>query len=110
MFDPHRHRRVASALGVAATLALVLAACADTEDIDGGGGSEGGGGTIAVGTTDTLFNLDPAGAYDNGSLAVQIQVFPMLVDSPYGSPDVEPNIAEPSSPPRPSTRSPSRTG
>lgn len=94
MFDPHRHRRVASALGVAATLALVLAACADTEDIDGGGGSEGGGGTIAVGTTDTLFNLDPAGAYDNGSLAVQIQVFPMLVDSPYGSPDVEPNIAE----------------
>lgn len=38
--------------------------------------------------------MDPAGSYDNGSYAVQIQAFPLLLNSPYGSPDVEPDLAE----------------
>jgi len=74
----------------------VLAACAETDDTgtaEGTGGS-GGGKAITVGTTDVITNLDPAGSYDNGSFAVQNQVFPFLMNTPYGSPDVEPDIAE----------------
>ena len=90
-----RPRTVALGAGLAAS-ALVLAAC-------GGGGtagsnsSEGGaaaGGAITVGTTDKITKLDPAGSYDNGSFAVMNQVFPFLMNTPYGSPDVQPDIAE----------------
>jgi peptide/nickel transport system substrate-binding protein len=35
-----------------------------------------------------------AGSYDNGSFAVMNQVFPFLMNTPFGSPDVEPDIAE----------------
>src|SRR3954447_25744824 len=88
-------RRVVATAGVAAT-ALVLAACGGG---DGGGGSgsgsdSGSGGTLAVGTTDKVTTLDPAGSYDNGSFAVMNQVFPFLMNTPLGSPDVEPDIAE----------------
>lgn len=92
-------RRAAGTTAAVATLALVLAACADTSDIDGGGDDEGGdggsdGGSVTIGTTDVIFSLDPAGSYDNGSFAVQNQVFPFLLNTPYESPDVEPDIAE----------------
>ncbi|MCK6211537.1 peptide ABC transporter substrate-binding protein [Georgenia sp. EYE_87] len=91
-------RRALCAVGASAALALVLAACAETDDpgttegTDGATG--GGGGSLVVGTTDVITNLDPAGSYDNGSFAVQNQVFPFLMNTPYGSPDVEPDIAE----------------
>lgn len=91
----HKGGRSAAALGVSAAAALVLAACADTSDVDGGG--EGGGdgeSGITVGTTDVITSLDPAGSYDNGSFAVQNQVFPFLMNTPYGSSEVEPDIAE----------------
>ncbi|TDE90324.1 peptide ABC transporter substrate-binding protein [Occultella glacieicola] len=87
-------RRGLSVVGTAAALALVLAACAETEDPnadDGTGGDAGGG--ITVGTTDVIISLDPAGSYDNGSLTVMLQVYPFLMNNPYGSPDVEPDIA-----------------
>ncbi len=83
------------ATGLAAS-ALVLTAC-------GGGGTPGtassaGGGaagsTITIGTTDKITKLDPAGSYDNGSFAVMNQVYPFLMNTPYGSPDVQPDIAE----------------
>ncbi|MFH5823870.1 ABC transporter substrate-binding protein [Georgenia sp. AZ-5] len=94
----HARRRAAGVIGISAALALVLAACAETEGPEGGGEATGGGGAdgegITVGTTDVVTSLDPAGSYDSGSFAVQIQVFPFLMDSPYGSPDVEPSIAE----------------
>jgi len=91
-----QRRRTLGALGAAATAALVLSACADTSDIDGGGGGGDGdgGGLISVGTTDAVTNLDPAGSYDHGSTAIHTQVFPMIMNTPYGSPDVEPDIAE----------------
>lgn len=76
---------------VAATAAagLVLAGCA-------GGGDTGGDGdnVILVGTTDKVTTLDPAGSYDNGSLSVQTQVFPYLVNTDYNSTDVVPDLAE----------------
>ncbi|ROQ06435.1 peptide/nickel transport system substrate-binding protein [Rathayibacter sp. PhB93] len=83
-------RALGTAAGFAA-VALVLAGCSA-----GGGDSTGGaaGGTLTIGTTDKITTLDPAGSYDNGSFAVMNQVFPFLMNTPYGSPDVEPDIAE----------------
>ncbi|HET9649168.1 MAG TPA: ABC transporter substrate-binding protein [Microlunatus sp.] len=89
-----RPRGLAIAAGLAAS-ALVLTACG------GGGGNPGtsssGGtasGAITIGTTDKITKLDPAGSYDNGSFAVMNQVFPFLMNTPYGSPDVQPDIAQ----------------
>jgi len=88
-----RARVIAASAGLAAA-ALVLAGCG------GGGSSSGGssggaaaGGTLTIGTTDKITVLDPAGSYDNGSFAVMNQVFPFLMNTPYGSPDVQPDIA-----------------
>jgi peptide/nickel transport system substrate-binding protein len=80
---------LAATSGIAVT-ALALTAC--------GGGSNGsgdsGGGTLTIGTSDKITTIDPAGSYDNGSFAVMNQVYPFLMNTPYGSPDVEPDIAE----------------
>ncbi|SDU83760.1 peptide/nickel transport system substrate-binding protein [Microlunatus sagamiharensis] len=94
-YVPTRRRLLALGGGVAAS-ALLLAAC-------GGGGSSSAGssggtggsasGSIVVGTTDKITSLDPAGSYDNGSFAVMNQVYPFLLNTPYGSPDVQPDIA-----------------
>ncbi|KQP55642.1 ABC transporter substrate-binding protein [Agreia sp. Leaf283] len=84
-----RTTRVVASLAGTAAVALVLAGCS--------GGSTGGstsGSAITIGTTDKVTVLDPAGSYDNGSFAVMNQVFPFLMNTPYGSPDVEPDIAE----------------
>src|SRR6478735_3463146 len=90
-----RRRGLVLATGLAAS-ALVLTGC-------GGGGTPGtassaGGdaasGTITIGTSDKITKLDPAGSYDNGSFAVMNQIFPFLLNTPYGSPDVKPDIAE----------------
>src|SRR6188472_449732 len=90
---PHRRRVLAATAGLAAT-ALVLTACSGNNDEGGDGGSTSAGGALTIGTTDKVTSLDPAGSYDNGSFAVQNQVFPFLMNTPYGSPDVEPDIAE----------------
>lgn len=84
-------RRGASIVAIGAVSALVLAGCAGGGDDEGNGG---GGGEIVIGTTDKIVSLDPAGSYDNGSFAVQTQVFPLLLNTPYGSADVEPDLAE----------------
>lgn len=96
MASTGQRRRAYGVVALTASLALVLASCADTEEIDGGGNAEddGGGSSIAIGTTDVVTSLDPAGSYDNGSFSVQNQVYPFLLNTPYGSPDVEPDIAE----------------
>jgi peptide/nickel transport system substrate-binding protein len=83
-------RRIVATAGVAAT-ALVLAACGGS---DGDSGASSGGGTLTIGTSDKITTLDPAGAYDNGSFTVMNQVYPFLMNTPPGSPDVEPDIAE----------------
>jgi len=81
------------ALGViagSAAFALVLAGCASTPGDDGGASAD----SIIVGTTDKVTFIDPAGSYDNGSFAIMNQVFPFLLNSPSGTSDVEPDIAE----------------
>jgi peptide/nickel transport system substrate-binding protein len=85
-----RRARVATT-GLAVT-ALALAACGGGGDE--GGGSGGGGDALTIGTSDKITTIDPAGSYDNGSFAVMNQVFPFLMNTNYGSPDVEPDIAQ----------------
>lgn len=85
-----RRARLLTITATATGAALVLAGCAGGSD-DGGSGDSA---IITVGTTDKVTVLDPAGSYDNGSFAVMNQVFPFLMNTPYGSPDVEPDIAE----------------
>jgi peptide/nickel transport system substrate-binding protein len=90
MASVSKKARVLVAVAVPAIAALALAGCGT-----GGGGDESSGdGSIIVGTTDKVTTLDPAGSYDNGSLAVQVQVFATLLDSPQGSSEVEPDLAE----------------
>lgn len=85
-----RTRILASAAALAAAT-LVLAGCSGSNS--GGTKSSSTGGAITIGTTDKITSLDPAGSYDNGSFAVMTQVYPFLLDTPYGSPDVKPDIA-----------------
>ncbi|PTL73623.1 peptide ABC transporter substrate-binding protein [Rathayibacter caricis DSM 15933] len=87
-----RGARALSAAAGFAAVAIVLAGCSA-----GGSDSAGdsaAGGALTIGTTDKITTLDPAGSYDNGSFAVMNQVYPFLMNTPYGSPDVEPDIAE----------------
>ncbi|UJP39438.1 ABC transporter substrate-binding protein [Cellulomonas palmilytica] len=89
----NRRRMIATAAGLTVG-ALVLTACSGNDDSADGDSTSGGGGTLTIGTTDKVTTLDPAGSYDNGSFAVMNQVFPFLLNTPYGSPDVQPDIAE----------------
>lgn len=84
-------KRIATATAAFAVTALAISGCAGTS---GDKSSDGKASSITVGTTDKVTTLDPAGSYDNGSFAVMNQVFPFLMNTPYGSPDVEPDIAE----------------
>ncbi|GII99989.1 peptide ABC transporter substrate-binding protein [Sediminihabitans luteus] len=86
-------RRFAATAAGAVALTLVLTACGSSDDDSADGGSASGG-TLTIGTTDKVTTLDPAGSYDNGSFAVMNQVYPFLMNTPYGSPDVQPDIAE----------------
>ncbi|MGA1811608.1 ABC transporter substrate-binding protein [Frondihabitans sp. 4ASC-45] len=81
-------RRLLIGVGGAVATTLVLAGCANssstsTDTLDG----------VVIGTSDVITSLDPAGSYDNGSFAVMNQVYPFLMNTPYGSPDVKPDIA-----------------
>ena len=69
-------------------VSLLLDACGGVKD-----GGAATGNTITVGTTDKITSLDPAGSYDNGSYAVQIQVFPFLYAQNYNTSELSPDIA-----------------
>ena len=77
-------------VAVTAVAGLVLAGCAAAAAATPATGTT----SILVGTTDKVTTLDPAGSYDNGSLAVQTQVFPYLVNTDYNSTEVVPDLAE----------------
>ncbi|MEA9987161.1 MULTISPECIES: ABC transporter substrate-binding protein [Subtercola] len=86
-----KKRLVGVAAGLAAS-ALVLAGCSGNSNNSSSTGSAAS--SITIGTTDKITTIDPAGSYDNGSFAVMNQVYPFLMNTPYGSPDVKPDIAE----------------
>ncbi len=84
-----QRKRLLGVLAGSAAFAIALAGCAA-----GGNTGDTGDGAILVGTTDKVVTLDPAGSYDNGSFAVQNQIYAFLLNSPLGSPDPEPDLAE----------------
>lgn len=86
-------RALRLALATAGIGALSLTACTGPVDSAGSSGSGDSGPAVTVGTTDKIVSLDPAGAYDNGSLTVMTQVYPFLLNSKPGSADPEPGIA-----------------
>ncbi len=57
-------------------------------------GSADSGATIAIGTTDKVVSLDPAGSYDNGSLMLELQVYQFLMNIPAGESTPTPDAAE----------------
>ncbi|WP_306359536.1 ABC transporter substrate-binding protein [Nocardia sp. CC227C] len=67
---------------------LAVAGCGSGRT--GGGGGEG----IVVGTTDKIFSLDPAAAYDNGSLLPETQVYQFLLNLPPGETTPTPDAAQ----------------
>ena len=79
-------------VGVAA--ALTLTGCGRTPDDTNTNAAAGGSNTIVLGTTDKLTTLDPAGSYDHGSLAVQIQVFSFLYGFVPGQNTPQPDAAQ----------------
>ncbi|AXT86417.1 peptide ABC transporter substrate-binding protein [Aeromicrobium sp. A1-2] len=84
-----KFRRGTAIVAATALAGLTLAACGSGKD--SGGGDSGSG--IIVGTTDKVVSIDPAGAYDNGSLNVQTQVYQYLLNFPAGSTDLTPDAA-----------------
>jgi len=87
--------RIGLAIGAFGASALLLAGCAGGGNGgDSGDSGDSGADSIIVGTTDKVTTLDPAGSYDNGSLTVQTQVFPYLVNTDYNSTEVVPDLAE----------------
>lgn len=76
---------LAAAVSVAAIASL--AACGGVKD------EAASGDAITIGTTDKITSLDPAGSYDNGSYAVQIQVFPFLYAQNYNTSALSADIA-----------------
>ncbi|RFA09876.1 peptide ABC transporter substrate-binding protein [Subtercola boreus] len=92
MSSAFHRKRVLAVSAALAVSALALTGCSGSNS----GGSASGGaasGSITIGTTDKVTTIDPAGSYDNGSFAVENQIYPFLVNSPLGSPDVKPDIA-----------------
>lgn len=82
-------RRLVAGLATVVAGGLILSGCVSTSSTS----ASTTGGDIVVGTTDKVVSIDPAGEYDNGSFAVINQVYPFLLNTPLGSPDVQPDIA-----------------
>lgn len=83
-------KKIVAALASVAALSM-LAACGTSSST--GDDTSGDTSTITIGTTDQITSLDPAGSYDNGSYAVQIQVFPFLYAQDYNDSSLSPDIA-----------------
>jgi peptide/nickel transport system substrate-binding protein len=93
-------RNKATLIAVAGIAAVVLAACGAGKNDNGNspapGGSSGatGGGSLTIGTTDSIIALDPAGSYDNGSLAVEDNIYQFLMNVPAGGKAPAPDAAQ----------------
>lgn len=84
-------RYLAAFAGVSA---LALTACTGPAGSTGNNSGAASGGSFTIGTTDKVVALDPAGSYDNGSLFLETQVYPFLLNiKPQGN-EVEPDLAE----------------
>ena len=87
VFPLKNHRKILAAVASIAAIAS-LTACGGVKDANTASGS-----AIPIGTTDKITSVDPAGSYDNGSYAVQIQIFPFLYAQDYNTSELSPDIA-----------------
>ena len=87
VFPLKNHRKILAAVASIAAIAS-LTACGGVKDANTVSGS-----AITIGTTDKITSVDPAGSYDNGSYAVQIQIFPFLYAQDYNTSELSPDIA-----------------
>lgn len=78
-----------AAVGLAGLTMLAAAGCGS-----GRTGGDSGGAGLVVGTTDKIFALDPAAAYDNGSLLVETQVYQFLMNFAPGEAVPKPDAAQ----------------
>ncbi|WP_225727777.1 MULTISPECIES: ABC transporter substrate-binding protein [unclassified Nocardia] len=83
-----RYRTGIAAVGLAALVASAVAGCGSGRT----GGGEGAG--LVIGTTDKIFSLDPAAAYDQGSYIVETQVYQYLLNFAPGETTPKPDAAE----------------
>ena len=74
-----------AAVGMAGLALLTVAGC--------GAGRTGGAGLV-IGTTDKIFSLDPAAAYDQGSYVPETQIYQHLMNFAPGSTEPEPDAAQ----------------
>ncbi len=86
-------RRVAGPLAVAVTGSAFLAACGSASPATFTGSKNGSGATLIVGTTDKVYSLDPAGAFDAGSGAITTEIYATLLDHPAGRNVLRPSLA-----------------
>lgn len=84
-----KHSRIALAIAAVAAIAS-LAACGGVKSDDS---AASGSSAITIGTTDKITSIDPAGSYDNGSYAVEIQVYPFLYAQDYNTSKLSADIA-----------------
>ncbi len=77
-----------AAVGMAGLALLAVAGCGSGRT---GGGGDGG---LVIGTTDKIFSLDPAAAYDQGSYVPETQVYQHLMNFGPGKTEPEPDAAE----------------
>ena len=85
-------RKVAP-VAVAATLALVVTACADSERSSDGGGGGGDGSTFTFGAAGAPEMFDPFYATDGETFRVTRQMFEGLLGIEPGSAEVVPELA-----------------
>ncbi len=86
-------RLAAAVVGISALALTGCTQAADSGNEDGGSNGEASA-PITLGTTDKVTSLDPAGSYDNGSFMVMNQIYPFLLNSEPGSPDLSMSLAE----------------
>ncbi|MFI5780190.1 ABC transporter substrate-binding protein [Nocardia sp. NPDC051570] len=84
---PGRVRGLA-AVGVASLALLSLAGCGSGRT--GSGGDNG----LVIGTTDKIFSLDPAAAYDQGSYVPETQIYQHLLNFAPGETTPKPDAAD----------------
>lgn len=84
-----RVRRIVAVVGMAGLAASALAGCGS-----GRTGDSGGEAGLIAGTTDKIFSLDPAAAYDNGSLVAETQIYQYLLNFAPGDATPKPDAAE----------------
>lgn len=78
-----------AAVGMAGLALFAVAGCGSGRTNGGGGGTG-----LVVGTTDKIFSLDPAAAYDQGSYVPETQIYQHLLNFAPGSTTVSPDAAE----------------